>query len=83
MYLKIENLVERKEHYGKELEEAREDTQEVDGEPNFILGLMNLHNPATQGRMRSLTCVCETLTSISTDQKAKRRAEFSKQEDLM
>ena len=50
MYLKIENLVERKEHYGKELEEAREDTQEVDGEPNFILGLNTFMNLIPQLR---------------------------------
>jgi DNA repair protein RAD50 len=37
MFLKIENLVERKNHYEKELEEAREDTQEVDGEQTLFL----------------------------------------------
>jgi len=50
MYLKIENLVERKEHYEKELEEAKEDTQEVDGEPNFVLGLDTFMNSIPQLR---------------------------------
>jgi hypothetical protein len=38
------------EHYGNELEEAREDTQEVDGEPNFILGLDTFMNLIPQLR---------------------------------
>ena len=41
MYLKIENLEDMKKHYEAELQEAREDTQEVEGEPAFIFGLNN------------------------------------------
>jgi DNA repair protein RAD50 len=43
MYIKIENLQERKLHYEKELEEAKETTQEVEGEPFIILSLHQLH----------------------------------------
>jgi hypothetical protein len=47
---RLKTLSRGRKHYGKELEEAREDTQEVDGEPNFILGLNTFMNLIPQLR---------------------------------
>jgi hypothetical protein len=46
MYLKIENLLDRKSHYETELEDAKENIQEVDGEPDLLRGLDFLHGSA-------------------------------------
>jgi DNA repair protein RAD50 len=55
MYLKIENLQDRKKRYEAELEDAKENTQEVEGEPvpNLSLNIFDGVDSAIQGRTRS------------------------------